>query len=362
MVEKTTTSEEEKSFNESDFQENPPSDVVAYNELRSCADLYRMYTSGTLDIQPDFQREEVWKAPSKTRFIDSLIKQLPIPSLCFSYDHDSEEWQVIDGLQRITSIIKFLDPESDWTLSKLEDVDPRISGAHVSEFHTKGTPLNKLKIRLENTSIPVTVLRCDPRKENHANYLFMIFHRLNSGGMKLNNQEIRNCIFSGKLNDLLKNLNKHKAWISLIEKTGRSVPSDRYRRLELILRVFAFTDNLGEYEGELSKFLNNYMRKNRNPTNKYIKEKADSFNQALEILNDSINEGSYKFGAAALEALLVGVIKNLESLTNSTPKSLSIKLAEFSKLDSISPRSLSEGIMKKGKLLARIQTSVNCFK
>lgn len=229
------TNEEDNSFNESDYQENPPTDVVAYNELRSCADIFRMYTSETLDIQPDFQREEVWKSPAKTRFIDSLIKQLPIPSLCFSYNYENEEWQVIDGLQRISSIIKLLDPDSDWTLSKLDDVDPRISGAKASDFHKRGTVLNKLKTRLENTSIPVTVLRCNPEKESHANYLFMIFHRLNSGGMRLNNQEIRNCIFSGGLNNLIKELDKNDTWNSINEKTGNSVQSERYRRVELIL-------------------------------------------------------------------------------------------------------------------------------
>ncbi|WP_186435162.1 DUF262 domain-containing protein [Rheinheimera sediminis] len=356
-----TINEEENSFNESDFQENPPSDVVAYNELRSCADIFRMYTSETLDIQPDFQREEVWKGPSKTRFIDSLIKQLPIPSLCFSYDYENEEWQVIDGLQRITSIIKFLDPLSDWTLSKLDDVDPRISGVKAADFHVKGTALNKLKVRLENTSIPVTVLRCDPKKENHANYLFMIFHRLNSGGMKLNNQEIRNCIFSGTLNNLIKELDKDPTWVSVNEKTGNSVQSERYRRVELILRIFAFTDGIQDYEGELSKFLNNYMRKNRTPNNQFIAEKIRTFNESLEIVDRCIVRGQYKFGAAALESLIVAINSNLDSLKTCDDQTISAKLLKFSNLSELSTKELSEGIMKKGKLTSRIQSSIKCF-
>jgi uncharacterized protein with ParB-like and HNH nuclease domain len=70
-----------------------------------------MFKQGILNIQPEFQREIVWKGPAQTRFIDSLIKQLPIPSLCFSLDYKTQRWQVIDGLQRMASIIRFLGGE-----------------------------------------------------------------------------------------------------------------------------------------------------------------------------------------------------------------------------------------------------------
>ena len=83
---------EARTLNEDDSAEIPPTDIVAYNELRSCADLHRMYEQGILEIQPDFQRDIVWKGPDQTRFIDSLIKQLPIPSMCFALDHKAQRW------------------------------------------------------------------------------------------------------------------------------------------------------------------------------------------------------------------------------------------------------------------------------
>ena len=64
----------------------PPPDIVAFTEQRSCADIYRMYDKKQIDINPDFQRGEVWTNRSQTLFIDSLIKQLPIPSMCISLD------------------------------------------------------------------------------------------------------------------------------------------------------------------------------------------------------------------------------------------------------------------------------------
>ena len=70
--------EEEKLSDTEDYSETPPSDIVAFNELRSCADLVRMHRAHQLVIQPDFQRDVVWSNPSQSRFIDSLAKQLPI--------------------------------------------------------------------------------------------------------------------------------------------------------------------------------------------------------------------------------------------------------------------------------------------
>lgn len=92
---------EEESLYADDYQEVPPPEIVAYNELRSCADLFRMHVQGILEIQPDFQRDIVWRSPDQTRFVDSLIKQLPIPSMCFALDHHAQKWIVIDGLQRM---------------------------------------------------------------------------------------------------------------------------------------------------------------------------------------------------------------------------------------------------------------------
>ena len=89
---------------------------------------------GQIEISPDFQRGEVWRNSAQTLFIDSLMKQLPIPSMCISLDISSQKRMVIDGLQRISSIIKFLDNKIDWRLSKNEDVDIRISDKKVSEI------------------------------------------------------------------------------------------------------------------------------------------------------------------------------------------------------------------------------------
>lgn len=121
--------EEAASFEEVDSNEPiPPTDIIAYNEVRSCADLYRLFASGKMDIQPDFQREVVWRRNERARFIDSLVKQLPIPSMCFSLDPKSQRWKVIDGLQRMTSITDFLGP-TEFQMPILDDIHPRLRGS-----------------------------------------------------------------------------------------------------------------------------------------------------------------------------------------------------------------------------------------
>jgi hypothetical protein len=196
MSDKTFIAEQDATFGQEDTEQPiPPSDIVAYNELRSCADLFRLHASGKLDIQPDFQREVVWKQDEQSRFIDSLVKQLPIPSMCFSLDYKTQRWKVIDGLQRMSTIIRFLST-SEWRLSDLHDIHPGLRNAKNSDLRHGNEEQKRIFAIVEDVSIPVTVIRCDYSQKSHMRYLFTIFHRLNSGGVRLTNQEIRNCIRS----------------------------------------------------------------------------------------------------------------------------------------------------------------------
>lgn len=312
-----TLSPEKEAFYADDTNQVPPPDIVTFNELRSCADLVRMYKQGTLEIQPEFQRHVVWRTPSQTRFIDSLIKGLPVPSMCFSHDYSTGNWQVIDGLQRITAIIRFLS-EDDWRLSNLEDIDPQIAGKSTREFRDAKSPLSKFFSRVQDITIPVNVIRCDYRKPSHSNFLFTIFHRLNTGGMRLTNQEIRNCIYSGDLNKLLIELSDKDPWARLV--ATKSQNTDRFQGEELILRFFAFYDKLSNYTGRLASFLNDYMRENRNPGDQWIEEKRVLFNRTVTLL-DVVIPQKHRETTTVLEALIYGISQHLEKLEKD-PKTL----------------------------------------
>lgn len=351
---------EDQSFYEDDSTQVPPPDIVAYNELRSCADLFRMHQQRILEIQPEFQREVVWKSPDQTRFIDSLIKSLPIPSMCFAQDHKAQRWIVIDGLQRISTIVRFLEG-GDWKLSALDDIEPEIAGKSVAAIKTINSPLHQYYTRVENLSIPITVLRCDFSKKSHKEYMFTIFHRLNTGGIKLNNQEIRNCIYGGSLNNLLKQMDNYGPWRKLNKMRGDQMY--RFTKQEIILRFLAFHDKGNAYEGHLAKFLNSYMHDHQNPPEIFLEKRRGLFTRTVDCVFDKIfnKEAPSKLPITILESVLVGVSKNVDSLSALPPAEVQARYAQLSSNHDFSETALREGLSKKPRVISRLNTAARVF-
>ena len=353
--------DESSEFIDNDQQVNPPKDIVAYNELRSCADLYRMFKTGKLNIQPEFQRDVVWDPSDQTRFIDSLMKQLPIPSMCFSLDYNTGEWQVIDGLQRMTSIIKFLQDDA-WKLSDLSDVNPEIANTYVRDIrYSSNDKVKLLYERVENLTLPVTIIRCDYLKQSHQNYLFTIFHRLNAGGARLNNQEIRNCIFSGKFNTLLKKLNEVKEWKQIIKyKTEKQ---NRYTKIEMILRFFAFYYALDVYSGGLAGFLNDFMHENRNPTDAQLMEYENIFNRTIKGMAANIPElMKGKFSNTFIHTLMHGYAKNISHLEDPfSSNRVHLYFERLSTAEVFTGDDIKYGVDKRVKFNTRLKKAEEIF-
>ncbi len=348
--------EEVNQSSEDDFDELPPKDIIAFNELRSCADIYRMYQTGQIEIQPYFQRDVVWPKPSQTRFVDSLVKQLPIPSMCFSFDFEANERYVIDGLQRIQTIINFLSKD-EWELSSLEDIDKKLSGKSVKSIR-KNNPT--YYSRVQNLTIPITVIRCDHKKKSHLEYLFTIFHRLNSGGSKLNNQEIRNCIYSGSFNDFLKSLVKHPVYQSAFAIN----PDKTYRFAfeELNLRFLAFSTDYENYSGKLSKWLNDFMFERRDLSNVVIENLRKEFDAVIDIIYNRIfgSQPIGKLSKSIIEAVYVGIQRNLNTLRNNQDD-LHPKYQQLVRDGLFSTDALKEGVAQKGKVINRLNRAVEIF-
>lgn len=344
-------------FYTDDSNQVPPPDIVTFNELRSCADLVRMHKQGSLELQPEFQRHVVWKTPSQTRFIDSLIKGLPVPSMCFSHDYSTGMWQVIDGLQRITAIIKFLG-EDDWKLSNLEDIDPQIAGKSTRDFRNPKSPLAKFFGRVQDITIPINVIRCDSRKASHSNFLFTIFHRLNTGGMRLTNQEIRNCIYSGAFNKLLVELSGKDPWARLM--ATKSPNTDRFQGEELILRFFAFYDKLPTYTGRLARFLNDYMRENRNAGEEWIEKKRVLFDRTATLLDHAIPR-RHKETTTVLEALTYGISQNLDKLEKEDKALLQSRVQEIKNNSEFTEKSSGYALAGREKVEVRLGIAKDTF-
>lgn len=333
----------------------PPKDIFTTNEIRSCAELCRMVVENSLNTQPAYQRRIVWTNAEKTRFIDSLSKRLPIPSLCISVSN--EKYEVIDGQQRISTIVEFLsqddtNPDSDWRLSNLNDIDINLRGKKISEIKQQSPELYS---RIRNTMLPVTSVYCDYSSKDHLEYIYKIFHRLNTTGASLNNQEIRNCVFFGPFNNLIKELDQQQNWKKLLPSIAGH---DRLKGQERILMFFAFFDSIDKYNGKLTKFLNDYMIQTRNLEECELIKKKELFDATVDIAKKIKFSKSSK---VLVDAVLYGIATNIENLKNLELHQIEEKYNRLMQELEFFSTSLSEGIWQKDSALKRLLKSKEVF-
>lgn len=336
----------------------PPADVVAFVESRSCADLFRLFKKQQLNLSPSFQRKIVWNDRAQTLFIDSLIKQLPIPSLCLCYDVRSQWRVVIDGLQRLYTIVKFLNyEESDWRLLKCADIDKRISGKYVSEICEKSPDVY---CRLENLTLPITVIRCDMSKPSHMDYLFQIFRRLNSGGCRLLNQEIRNCIYQGPFNDYLHTMANSTEWMDAMRVSAKNVLEARYGNEERILRFHAMKSGWTRYSGNLSRFLNEYMRDNQKMEPGRIEALGGELKEVLSQVKRLPISVAMLRNKNLIEGVLVGIASNLSFIMTVDDDDF---INRYERLIRTNPYSVDvkEGMAHTDKVKDRMREAVRAF-
>jgi hypothetical protein len=201
-----------------------------------------------LILNPDFQRTYKWDKEGWGRassFIESCLMRIPLPS-CYFAEKEGGRTIVIDGVQRITTIIRFFNDE--FALEGLTAF-PHLEGKKFSD-------LGDLRSELETTTIRCIVLR----KDNPDVLVTEIFARLNQGAVELSDQEIRHALYSSPFDELLTDL----ASIPFIEnfsrgKSGKAKRDSRESE-ELVLRFFAFRINSESYGGKLSEFLDQFMK------------------------------------------------------------------------------------------------------
>ena len=213
---------------------------------------------------------------------------------------------------------------------------------------------------IENLSIPVTIIRFDTSKQDSTNYLFTIFHRLNTGGQKLNNQEIRNCIYSSEFNNLLGKIAGSSEWRMAMGKTPKI---NRLDNEELILRFFAFNDNIDNYASNLSKFLNNYLYDKIKISSEELKDKEEILLSTLVLIQEKTPELKeiYKLGRTVKESLLLGIYKNASYISSLSKEEFQKLLKSFLADKEFSKESLTGGLAKKEKVQSRISKSIRIF-
>lgn len=209
-----------------------------------------------LNVRPEYQRRLRWATLQKSRLIESLLLNIPIPPI-FLYETDEARYEVMDGQQRLNAIKEFMD--GDFALSGLEALSP-LNGIR----YAKAPP--RVKRALDRASLSAIVLLLESDSERSPDNKFtitdvrrFIFDRLNTGGTKLNAQEIRNAIYPGAFNKAVVNLTRASLFTEIfrIPPYIESNPNDYYENpdrqkntlyssmgdCQLVLRYFALRDD-----------------------------------------------------------------------------------------------------------------------
>lgn len=224
-----------------------------------------------IDLSPDFQRKaRIWDNVRKSRLIESILLRIPLPVFYVASD-DEENWRVVDGLQRITTIYDFIDGDNDnrFSLSALEYLD-QFNGLEYNYLP------RSIQRRISETELNINIIESGTPE----NVMFNIFRRLNTGGISLNSQEIRNALHPGPVRKFLINLSSLK---SFILATDGGVNDNRMSARELALRFCAFyPDYINDYSDDLDSFLNEAMRRLNDYSKSERESLADKFQSAMD--------------------------------------------------------------------------------
>lgn len=269
---------------------------------RMIKDLVGEIKSGMIILDPDYQRNYVWNNTKASLLVESILLNIPIPVIYASEDEEGK-WIVVDGLQRLSSLEKFYDDK--FKLTGLETLD-ELNGLKYSALE------DVIQNRLDRGELRVIVLQSD----SDPNIQFDIFMRLNTGAVKLNEQELRNCLYRGKLNDTIKDIAKTNSFIKKI----LPVKTDRMLANELILRYLAVSEHFDKdkneiknYDGRIKNLINSYMKHHQNDTDEFLNEARAKFNTQIEKAHaiwDTLafkkNDKATKINAALFECIMIG--------------------------------------------------------
>ena len=253
---------------------------------------------------PMFQRGYVWTKPQADRFIESLLLGLPVPGIFLWKDPDEERLAVIDGSQRLRTLKFFYDGVLRGKEFALDNVHPDFKGKTYSTLMTVD------RRRLDDSIIHANIVRQDDPSDDNSS-IFYIFQRINTGGSPAQPQEIRNAIYQGNLNELLRELDNHKSWRSIYgDKSGR------LKDQELILRFWALYQRGADYKRPMKDFLNRFMRSNRHLDAGSVDCYRVDFTRTIDCVLDMVGHRAFRperaLNVAVFDAVMVGIARRLE--------------------------------------------------
>ena len=324
----------------------------------SFGELMNMYSNDELVINPEFQRLFRWDTHQKTRFIESLLLGIPIPSIFVAEDTDGR-WEIVDGLQRLSTILSFFGmlkhtPEkNDWTL-EAGDVVGELVGLKVSDLPVK------YQLNIKRSVCRIEVIKWD----SNYDLRYELFNRLNTGGSPLTDQEIRNCIFRGistEFTDLIKGVAQNPRLIGIVEPTEKQ--KDELYLDELVLRFFSLYNNYQNVNKNLSEHMTDYMKQATNGAVNY-RETVDVINRVIELLKPigraALSGNNGQFSTSLYDGIFNGVASNLDYYEVSGIEKLNYSI-ETLKSDAEFKRASGVASNYKERVKKRINRAIEIF-
>lgn len=260
--------------------DNPfdPDSISIKTKVISLDTVLRRIKTKTIVLSPDFQREEVWDHKRKSQLIESMILRIPLPMFYVAEDN-AGVWEVVDGLQRLSTIRDFVLGEDEdgkgFKLQYLEFLSDSLDKS--TYFQLEKNPKSARVVNnIMETELSFTIIEPGTPENVKRN----IFRRINTGGMRLSEQEIRNALYQGRATKLLKEMVNNHYYLNV---TGGSVKDNRMAGRELILRFVAFyIFPRKKYTGDIDDFLSQAMME-LNENNKYsLQDIISDFEVGLE--------------------------------------------------------------------------------
>ncbi len=233
-----------------------------------------------IDLRPEFQRaSDVWSQVKKSRLIESVLLGLPLPSFYFSEDPETNKLLVVDGLQRLCAFsdfcitkklklkgMQFLTRLEGWTYDKLDRTQIR---------------------RIKSLKVTLNTLR----KNTPQRVKLVIFQRVNTAGVPLTPQEMRNALYQKKATDLLKEMAKLD---SFRKATGGKIPSKRMTDCDFANRFVAFYLYRKEYDGNLDEFMGDALENINKMSQQEIDSIHDTFDRSMKICYKLLGNTAFK--------------------------------------------------------------------
>lgn len=195
--------------------------------------LVSMVKDGTIDVAPTYQRQFRWDSDRRSTLIESIFLGVPVPSLFMASNKDGT-WELVDGVQRLSTVVQFAGDEGARQHLNLGVPLAIENVAKLTALNGRRFEDLPQSVRLQFNTRPIKVITLSDKSDMDVR--FDLFERLNTGGVRLTNQEIRGCIYRGAFNEFLGRLARESADFQAIVK----VRGDDGTREECVLRFFAF--------------------------------------------------------------------------------------------------------------------------